>query len=365
MVAKDDGLEKPNLEVGASWFSFILMTYFDPVLKLGAQKPLELKDLGGIAPGDKAEGLYKKFAVTFKEERALNPDVKLWRILWMTIGYWKFYAAIGLFMLSAACQFGPVLLLSSLVEYFAGYRELKTWEVWFYVSLLFVFPMVQSILLAHSNNIMAHAGAQVRNCLINAVYRKSMVLSSSSRQAISTGRIITMFSDDTNQLRNFLFFVCNTCVAPFQIAVCLYLLYNELGSAAFVGLGFTVVTMPINAFVFGKMNQIRRERMTFTDARVKLMGEILNGIRIIKYYAWENAFIGKITKIRDQELRLLAKGGYIFNTAMSFLLLGAPYVQTVLIFSVYVLSGNQQLTASIAFTSLTLFGIMMAPFVFL
>ena len=46
------------------------------------------------------------------------------------------------------------------------------------------------------------------------------------------------------------------------------------------------------------------------------------------------------------------------------MLLGAPQVQTVLIFFTYIASGNP-LGISTAFTTLTLFGLMTSPFIFL
>lgn len=39
------------------------------------------------------------------------------------------------------------------------------------------------------------------------------------------------------------------------------------------------------------------------DKRSKLVDEILNGIKIIKLYAWEESFKKKITGIRNEEVR--------------------------------------------------------------
>ena len=35
------------------------------------------------------------------------------------------------------------------------------------------------------------------------------------------------------------------------------------------------------------------------DRRVKIMNEILGGIKVLKLYAWEKSFIGQILDIRD------------------------------------------------------------------
>jgi len=173
-----------------------------------------------------------------------------------------------------------------------------------------------------------------------------------------------MFSDDTNQIRNFLFFMNNSICAPLQVGACLYLVYRQVGVATFVGLGYTLFTLPISAVTFGIVFKLRMVKMKKTDARVKLMNEILNGIRIIKYYAWESAFVKKILAIRTDELYLVAKMGYIFNSVFGLFLLGATQIQTVLIFLTYIGLGNQ-LDAATAFTTLTLFGLMTSPFIFL
>lgn len=341
------------------------MTWLDVLFAKGYEKKLELTDLGLISEQDKSEMLYQKFSRFFAKECS-KPFAKrsLWHVLWQTVSYWKLFVAMVLFLVSAAVQFGPVLILTRLVKHFAGVSPLNIVQLWILVVLLFVFPMITSITLAHSNAIMAHLGAQMRNTLVGVIYRKSLVISSFKRQSLTTGRIITMFSDDTNQIRQFLFFLNNSLGAPFQIAACLYLIYQQVGAATFVGLGYTVIITPISGFVFNIVAKLRREKMQFTDMRVKLMNEVLNGIRIIKYYSWESAFVNKITAIRKDEMTYLQKMGYLFNTVFGFIMLGAPQVQTVLIFFTYIAT-NHTLDAATAFTTLTLFGLMTSPFIFL
>lgn len=272
--------------------------------------------------------------------------------------------AVILFGISASLQLGPVLILTRLVNYFSGVQDYSKQSLWIMVSLLFAFPLFSSIALAHSNAIMANIGAQTRNMLIDALYRKSLTISSAKKLEISTGRILTMFSDDTNQIRNFLFFVNNAILAPLQIGACLFLIYEQVGVSMFVGLGYSLFSMPVTGVIIGMVFGIRREKMKKTDIRVKLINEVLNGIRIIKYYAWENAFIKKITSVRDEEIVLLKKMGYLFTIPFGILLLGAPSIQTVLIFLTYISLGNE-LDVATAFTTITLFGIMTSPFIFL
>ena len=46
------------------------------------------------------------------------------------------------------------------------------------------------------------------------------------------------------------------------------------------------------------------------DTRVKLVSEILNGIKVLKLYAWEESFNRIISEVRTKELSLLKKAGY-------------------------------------------------------
>lgn len=53
------------------------------------------------------------------------------------------------------------------------------------------------------------------------------------------------------------------------------------------------------------------EQMQYKDARIKLMNEILNGMKVLKLYAWELSFKEKILHIRQKELSVLRKSGYL------------------------------------------------------
>ena len=221
-----------------------------------------------------------------------------------------------------------------------------------------------SLFSAKSNVIMSHISAEFRNVLVNKIYRKAILLSPAARQKSSTGQIITMFSNDTKQLQLFLFFMNNALVAPFQIIVALALIYQQVGVVMFIGFGFMIILIPLNGFIFVALNMIRRKKVKVTDARVKLTNEVLAGIRVIKYYAWELPFTEKIAVIRNMELQLLKQMAYIVAVGFTLILQAAPIIQPILIFFVYIKLGNS-LDAATAFTTISLFNIMQQPFAFL
>jgi ABC-type multidrug transport system fused ATPase/permease subunit len=257
-----------------------------------------------------------------------------------------------------------VLILNALVKNFEGLEPLPPSTLWIYVALMFVFPMVSSICTAQSNNVFSHIGIQFRNCLINMIYRKSLKLSPSSRQKQSTGMIVNMFSNDTKQLQFFMNFFASSAVAPLQIIVSLALIYLQVGPATFVGFGIMLLVIPFNLYIFTLLNRLRQRKVKKTDLRVKLMNEILSGIRVIKFYAWERAFQKNILAVRQEELVLLTQMAYVVAVGFTLVLQGLPCVQPILVFYTYIRLGNN-LTSATAFTTISLFNLMQFPFAFL
>lgn len=65
--------------------------------------------------------------------------------------------------------------------------------------------------------------------------------------------------------------------------------------------------------------------MSQKDSRIKLVNEVLNGMKVIKLYAWENPFMKLIMGIRETELRILRKYAFL-NASFSFIWTSAPFV---------------------------------------
>ncbi|KAJ1465708.1 hypothetical protein T484DRAFT_1863834 [Baffinella frigidus] len=65
--------------------------------------------------------------------------------------------------------------------------------------------------------------------------------------------------------------------------------------------------IPLNTWIAKKQAQFNREIMKVKDERSNVMDEILQGIRIIKYFAWERSFKNKISEVRAREVELIWK----------------------------------------------------------
>lgn len=79
------------------------------------------------------------------------------------------------------------------------------------------------------------------------------------------------------------------------------------------GVIIIVVAVPVNAMIFIALGKAFRNIMGRTDERMKLVNEMVGGIRIIKSYAWEIPFLKNLTESRNRELVFIKKHAYLFR----------------------------------------------------
>lgn len=71
--------------------------------------------------------------------------------------------------------------------------------------------------------------------------------------------------------------------APLQIALALYFLWAILGPSVLAGLGVMIILIPINAVIANKAKTYQMKQMKNKDERVKLMNEVINGVKVSNY----------------------------------------------------------------------------------
>ena len=79
----------------------------------------------------------------------------------------------------------------------------------------------------------------------------------------------------------------------------------------FTGLAVMVLMIPLNAVAAKKMQQYQVAQMKKKDNRSRLMDEVLNGMKVLKLYAWEKHFKKGVNDIRNEEMSQLIKAAYV------------------------------------------------------
>ena len=149
------------------------------------------------------------------------------------------------------------------------------------------------------------------------------------------------------------------------MVICVVLVASMMGVLTWVAIGIYFVMLIIQFCVVGVSRPVRNNVMRTTDARVKLMNEVLTGIRVIKYYCWEKPFKGKLHDIRHKELGYHKQMTWMMNLGLDCLLTLVPNIVPMVCFALYPSVMGKPLTSSTAFTSLSLFKILQMPFAML
>lgn len=96
-------------------------------------------------------------------------------------------------------------------------------------------------------------GARMRNALMAAIYRKCLRLSNASLQSESTGKVVTLMSNDAQKVQDAMLAVHSLWGSPALIIIILFLLYQQVGWATFVGMGVMLLLGPLSAMIAGEV----------------------------------------------------------------------------------------------------------------
>lgn len=206
-------------------------------------------------------------------------------------------------------------------------------------------------------------GFRIRTALISSIYRKALTISSVAKKDTTVGEIINLMAVDAMRFIEMLQHAHMVWAGPLVIALAIYFLWQIIGVAVVTGLVVLILMLPINGYLAALMRTFQMALMKKKDERVKLMNEILNGIKVLKLYAWEISFSKFIDDIRTKELKIIKKMAFL--NAFTFITWTiTPFVVTLLSFATYVLMDEKnRIDASTAFVSLTLFNIIRYPLI--
>ncbi|VDB89911.1 unnamed protein product [Peniophora sp. CBMAI 1063] len=152
--------------------------------------------------------------------------------------------------------------------------------------------------------------------------------------------------------------LAHLCVyTPVIIVAGVYFLYLVLGWSAFVGVAVMIACLPLPGWVAKLIQDIQETAMKKTDARVQTVTEMLGVLRMIKLFGWEQKIADRLAVKRDEELRWI-KARELATLAMDIFNHIIPLFQMVATYAVYTLVMKKQLTASIVFSSISVFELL-------
>ncbi|NXO08693.1 MRP7 protein, partial [Oriolus oriolus] len=338
-------------EDGESWLSRFFYTWMNPLMKRGYQQKLNHPQDVYVLPRQ------LQAARVCDRPRHAQETVCLLSVLHAAFGL-RFYT-LGLLKLAGSLLgFSGPLLLNLLVNFMESRQEPLSHGV-LYALGLFAGSFLGALLRNQFSYEMNKMSLMVRAAVISAIYRKALRVSSTSLARFTVGEIVNFMSTDTSRLVNFCLSFHELWSLPVQLAITLYLLFQQVGVAFLGGVALALLLVPINKIIANRIMMNSEEMLKHKDTRVKLMTEFLCGIRVIKFYAWEKYFSTRINACRAKELQKSRAISYL-DAVCVYMWAALPVVVSIAIFVTYVLLGHQ-LTATKVFTALALVGMLILP----
>uniref|UniRef100_A0A8C3CER0 ABC-type glutathione-S-conjugate transporter n=1 Tax=Cairina moschata TaxID=8855 RepID=A0A8C3CER0_CAIMO len=354
----------PSPELTSGFLSRLTFWWFTSMAILGYKRPLEDKDLWSLNEEDTSKSIVQQLSKEWDKEKAEckqkedvtyrkksnhvlnhvgdgpeeaeilirdkkhNRKPSFLKALLRTFGP---YFLIGSFfkLIQDLLSFVNPQLLSVLISFIKN-KDAPAWWGFLIAALMFTCAVLQTLILHQHFQYCFVTGLRLRTGITGVIYRKSLVITNSAKRSSAVGEIVNLMSVDAQRFMDLMTFLNMLWSAPLQIFLALYFLWQV-------------------------------EQMRYKDSRIKLMNEILGGIKVLKLYAWEPSFSEKVLEIRRNELRVLKKSAYL-NSLSTFAWISAPFLVALTTFAVYVsVDENNILDAEKAFVSLSLFNILKFP----
>ncbi|KAL9586159.1 MAG: hypothetical protein Q9212_001080 [Teloschistes hypoglaucus] len=405
ILEHEDGLE-PSREPLASVLSIATFSWVDAIIWHGYRTTYELSAVWNLIPRDKAAAVTADFARLKKTSGLAWHLVKNFKRDLLIQGAWA--------VLCGFFTFVPTIILKAFLEFVEDPETTPVNAAWFYIILLALSSCFEAVASGQALWIGRKICIRLRAVIVGEIYAKALrrkaaagthsVLgaekpttegkkestkgflarlrslggkkTSNSKQPDSTeapkansgsdsqvnvGTIINLMAVDSFKVAEvcaYLHFLWGT--TPVQLVMVVVLLYRVLGYSSLVSIAFMVLITPLNLYIARQFSKTQKNIMAATDARIHTTNEVLQNIRIIKYFAWEIRFGQIVNEKRRTELAALRKR-YILYTAAATVWFGVPLLITVFSFMMYTLVEKKPLIPSVAFTALSLFSILRIP----
>ncbi|XP_045924008.1 ATP-binding cassette sub-family C member 3 isoform X3 [Micropterus dolomieu] len=321
--------------------------------------PSTTNHVGGGGGGGGGESSPEEVEVLLSKEKAASQQPSFLRALIRAFGPY-FLIGSAFKLLQDVITFVNPQLLRLLIS-FTKEKDVPDWWGYSLAFLMFFTAFMQTLVLHHHFQYCFVTGMNVRTAIIGAIYRKALVITNAAKRSSTVGEVVNLMSVDAQRFMDLTTFLNMLWSAPLQIMLALYFLWQNLGPSVLAGVAVMIMLIPFNAVIAMKTRAYQVEQMQYKDSRIKLMSEILNGIKVLKLYAWENSFKDKVLAIRQKELNVLRKTAYL-GALSTMAWTSAPFLVALTTFAVYVtVDENNILDAEKAFVSLSLFNILRFP----
>lgn len=328
--------EEANPFETASWLSKLFFFWMTPIVKLGTTRVLTEEDVPRAPDVNSSVRTVEKLRKCWEQELRQHPhDPSLLRTIYRANSRRMTYS-LGNFLIFMTVTFLQPYLVSRILTYVTtGDAAVFGIESSIAAALfLGLSATIGALVFNQGFYHMQQFGLTTRTALIGLLFQKSINVSNTARQTYTAGEIITLMSVDVERIWLGILLSNWIIMAPPMLIAAIVLLWFQVGYASLVVAGALIGWGYFQEVVSDWIGQTRRKFVKHTAERAKRMNEILQGIRVVKLYAWEEATEARINDVRSEELTNLSEYLNIrmMNTILQFL---GPVAVAFILFMTY------------------------------
>ena len=245
-------------------------------------------------------------------------------------------------------------------EGFSWLHEWTTMDSMIYWILAYA---VLQATAAVANHWQLHAsfrvGQRVRAQLIMLVFQKALQVDPQCRPSV--GHTLTLMASDTQKFLEAMPFIHRLWGSPLQVAIAGSVLISVAGASALWGVVVIIAVMPISWILAKRLQKFRQQHLHLTDQRVRMCVELLEGIRCIKFFAWEQPYLERVFQKRRQETHWAMRESLVFGISMFVTVLAPTIAFAATLVAFYVSDDQSAFTATRLFGTLALLNALRFP----
>ncbi|KAK0643455.1 P-loop containing nucleoside triphosphate hydrolase protein [Cercophora newfieldiana] len=353
----------PTPEETCNWFSrYMTFEHMTPMIWAGWKRPLEMDDVPPLPWYDDPLVLLPRVLEARKRRKTTARTIfDYQRKEILSMATW-----IGT---SYAFQLASPFAMYHLLQYIASPAEAVLHPaLWLFI--MFAGPLIKTLTFQQYVFESTRFLVRGRSALTQELYHRAMSSMELEEDVInqiatrgakdeqestttSAGRLANLMSSDIDavlRMRDSLLGVVGT---PVSLVLTGYGFWKVTGWPGLLGMAFMAICGPLPVYLMKLMSASQRKIKMAQDSRISLITEYLGSIKAIKYFAWEDTVLDKVQGVRAKEQSQLWRVSVI-STVINESTNSIPIVTLMIIFGLHVGVLDQRLTASIAFTTVSL-----------
>lgn len=290
--------QKPMGEMGG-FFNQVFALYSNKIIAIGSTRQYEEEDLFRLEDSRATDNQVKNVALPFFLEESKKTKKSLFSVAWRSIkstwipcvSCWVTY-----YMIQCILPFFLEQILKWLDD-----TDAPTYKGYILAGCIILLLLQKTILSGIANKFVIDAVVLTDTVFKGLVHHKLLVINPIAKKHFDNGKLTNIVTNDLFRIKLFVNTAHQLIILPMTLVIGTIFLYTMLNWIAFI--------MPIGALIGIYMNNLANTwiykefgvKYKLNDIRQKKTNEVVNGIKVIKFNAWEPLLFKDIQKIKKLE----------------------------------------------------------------